>query len=84
MEKKIEALMELIEIVERLRAPGGCPWDQQQTLNDMGRYLMEEVSEVVDAIDTSEGSPSAASTRSGSTAISSPTSTGWPFAYSGP
>jgi len=60
MEKKIEALMELIEIVERLRAPGGCPWDQQQTLNDMGRYLMEEVSEVVDAIDTSEGSPSAA------------------------
>ena len=55
MEKKLEALKELIEIVERLRGPGGCPWDQKQTLKNMGRYLLEEASEVVDASDGGSG-----------------------------
>ena len=58
MNEKLTALGRLVEIVERLRAPGGCPWDQQQTLTDMGRHMVEEVSETVDAIETGGGAPS--------------------------
>lgn len=58
MDEKLAALHRLIDIVESLRAPGGCPWDQQQTLADMGRHMVEEVSEVVDAIEASGGVPS--------------------------
>ncbi len=58
MERKLESLKSLIEIVERLRGPGGCPWDQKQTLRDMGRYLMEEVGEVGDALHEDGGQPS--------------------------
>lgn len=58
MNEKLAALKRLVEIVEKLRAPGGCPWDQQQTLVDMGRHMVEEVSEVVDAIAESDGKPS--------------------------
>ena len=35
----------------RLRGPGGCPWDQEQTLESLRAYLIEEAYEVVDAID---------------------------------
>ena len=35
----------------RLRAPGGCPWDREQTLESLRRYLIEESYEVIDAID---------------------------------
>lgn len=40
----------------RLRAPGGCPWDREQTLQSLKPYLIEEAYEVLDAID--DGSPS--------------------------
>lgn len=46
-------LQELIEIVERLRAPGGCPWDRAQKKSDVGRYLIEEAYEVIEALDES-------------------------------
>jgi len=46
-------LQELIEIVERLRAPGGCPWDRAQKKGDVGRYLIEEAYEVIEALDES-------------------------------
>jgi MazG family protein len=35
----------------RLRAPGGCPWDREQTLATIRKYTVEEVYEVIDAID---------------------------------
>lgn len=44
-------LENLVELVERLRAPDGCPWDRQQTLADVRAYLLEEAHEVASAID---------------------------------
>src|SRR5436305_1946514 len=36
----------------RLRAPGGCPWDRQQTFDSIKPYTLEETYEVLEAIDT--------------------------------
>jgi MazG family protein len=41
----------LVEIMARLRAPDGCPWDQKQTFDTIKPYLLEETYEVMDAID---------------------------------
>ncbi len=41
----------LIEIIRRLRSPEGCLWDRQQKKDDIGRYLMAESYEVLDAIE---------------------------------
>jgi tetrapyrrole methylase family protein/MazG family protein len=41
----------LTEIMARLRAPGGCPWDREQTFETIKPYLLEETYEVLDAID---------------------------------
>lgn len=41
---------ELVSIMERLRAPGGCPWDREQKLSDLRAYIVEEAYELVDAI----------------------------------
>ena len=60
MEAKTEAFRRLEEIVEILRGPGGCPWDREQTLSDMSRYILEEACEAVDAIQESGGRPTAA------------------------
>jgi len=38
--------------MRRLRAPGGCPWDAEQTHESLKRYLLEEAYEVIEAIDT--------------------------------
>ena len=43
---------ELLRVIRRLRSPGGCPWDQAQTVDDMKNYLLEEAYELVDAINT--------------------------------
>ncbi|MBI4460598.1 MAG: nucleoside triphosphate pyrophosphohydrolase, partial [Acidobacteria bacterium] len=40
----------LVELMARLRGPGGCPWDRQQTYDTIKPYLLEETYEVVDAI----------------------------------
>ncbi len=45
----------LMEVVERLRRPDGCPWDREQTHQSMKADLVDEVYEVLDAID--EGDP---------------------------
>ncbi len=45
------SIEELLEIMARLRAPGGCPWDREQTLESLKQYLIEECYEVIDAID---------------------------------
>ena len=41
----------LVEIMARLRAPGGCPWDREQNFDTIKPYLLEEAYEVMDAID---------------------------------
>jgi MazG family protein len=41
----------LLELVQRLRAPGGCPWDREQRLADLRAYLLEEAHELAAAID---------------------------------
>ncbi len=45
-----EALDRLVGIMDRLREPGGCPWDREQTLDSLTGYLLEEAHEVVDAV----------------------------------
>ena len=40
-----------VQIMHRLRAPGGCPWDRKQTFDTIKAYLLEESYEVMDAID---------------------------------
>ena len=47
----------LIDIVQRLRAPGGCPWDREQTHASLKRNLLEECYEVLEAIDREEAGP---------------------------
>jgi MazG family protein len=41
----------LVEIMSRLRSPGGCPWDREQDFDTIKPYLLEETYEVLDAID---------------------------------
>ncbi len=47
----------LVSIIERLRAPGGCPWDREQTHASLKRNLLEECYEVLEAIDRGESGP---------------------------
>ncbi|MCX7881823.1 MAG: MazG family protein [Brevinematales bacterium] len=49
----MQAFDELLQLIEILRSPAGCPWDREQTLASMRSALIEEVYEVVEAIDTS-------------------------------
>ena len=47
------AMRSLVELVARLRGPGGCPWDAKQTDSTIKIYLLEEAYEVLDALDGS-------------------------------
>jgi len=40
-----------MQLIKKLRAPDGCPWDQQQKKEDIRKYILEEAYEVVDSID---------------------------------
>jgi len=51
MTQRGERLPELVEIMQKLLAPDGCPWDREQTLESLRPYVLEEAHEVVDAID---------------------------------
>jgi len=44
----------LFEVVARLRAPGGCPWDREQTHESLRPYLLEETYELLEAIDAGD------------------------------
>lgn len=44
-------LLEAVQIMARLRGPGGCPWDREQTFDTIKRYTLEETYEVFDAIE---------------------------------
>lgn len=47
-------LEELVALTARLRAPGGCPWDADQTHASLVQYLVEETYELIDAIETGD------------------------------
>src|SRR5437879_9472472 len=44
----------IFEVVARLRAPGGCPWDREQTHESLRPYLLEETYELLEAIDSGD------------------------------
>ncbi len=49
-----EKFIELLNIIRKLRAPGGCPWDQKQTPNSFKPYMLEEAHELAEAIDSND------------------------------
>tara|TARA_B110000116_G_scaffold79628_1_gene69099 strand:+ start:104 stop:952 length:849 start_codon:yes stop_codon:yes gene_type:complete len=53
--EELGTLQTLVDIVAKLRAPGGCPWDREQTHDSLKRNLLEESYEVIEAID--QGNP---------------------------
>ena len=54
--KRGESVLDLIEVMDRLRSPGGCPWDARQTHESLVEYLVEEAYETVEAIEGSDDS----------------------------
>ena len=48
------AVLELVAVMDRLRSPGGCPWDAEQTHQSLTRYLLEETYEVLEALDAGD------------------------------
>jgi tetrapyrrole methylase family protein / MazG family protein len=48
------AFAKLVAVMARLRAPGGCPWDREQTHATLRTYLIEEAYEVLDALDSTD------------------------------
>jgi MazG family protein len=49
-----ERLLDLIKVMARLRGPGGCPWDAEQTHQSLARHLLEETHELIQAIDAAD------------------------------
>ena len=47
-------LLDLVAVMDRLRSPGGCPWDAQQTHRSLATYLLEETYETLEAIETED------------------------------
>nr|MBF6596496.1 nucleoside triphosphate hydrolase [Thermaceae bacterium] len=43
-------MQRLLEVMRRLRAPDGCPWDKEQTHLSLRPYMLEEAAEAVDAM----------------------------------
>ncbi len=50
-EQRRPGFREFVEVVARLRAPDGCPWDREQDYRSLRRYVIEEAYEVLDAVD---------------------------------
>ena len=47
----LQGFEKLVEIMDRLRSPGGCPWDREQTHETLRPFLLEEAYEVLEALD---------------------------------
>ena len=47
-------LPRLVEVMDRLRSPGGCPWDAEQTHESLIKYLLEESYEFIDSVDAKD------------------------------
>lgn len=50
----MEKLASLIQTAHQLRAPGGCPWDAEQTHESLLQYLLEETYELIDAVESGD------------------------------
>jgi XTP/dITP diphosphohydrolase len=53
-EAPVPPLIEAAEVMDRLRSPGGCPWDAAQTHDSLRQYLVEETYELLDAIEEND------------------------------
>ncbi len=49
-----QRVLDLLKIMHRLRSPGGCPWDREQTHQSRARHLLEEAHETLEAIDSGD------------------------------
>lgn len=49
-------MLDLVAVMDRLRSPGGCPWDARQTHESLVEYLIEEAYETVEAIEEADSS----------------------------
>ena len=47
-------LLRLAEVMNKLRSPGGCPWDAEQTHESLIKYLLEESYEFIDAVESND------------------------------
>ena len=47
-------LLDLVAVMDRLRSPGGCPWDAEQTHRSLATYLLEETYETLEAIESGD------------------------------
>ncbi len=47
-------LLDAVVVMDRLRSPGGCPWDAKQTHESLAKYLSEEAAETVEAIESGD------------------------------
>jgi XTP/dITP diphosphohydrolase len=47
-------LLDLVAVMDRLRSPGGCPWDAEQTAESLVKYLLEEAHEAAEAIESGD------------------------------
>jgi len=54
MDRRGARLLDLVAVMDRLRSPGGCPWDAEQTHASLVQYLLEETYETVEAIETDD------------------------------
>ncbi|MGI8609043.1 MAG: nucleoside triphosphate pyrophosphohydrolase [Candidatus Dormibacteria bacterium] len=53
-DENVLRLREMLEVIEALRAPGGCPWDMEQTPRTLRPYLLEETYELLEAIENDD------------------------------
>lgn len=53
-ERDVNPFQQLDQIVRKLRAPDGCPWDQKQTGSSLKKYLLEEAAELAEALDNGD------------------------------
>ena len=53
-EQRGEQFKALVELMRRLLAPDGCPWDREQSIESLSKYVLEEACEVIDAIDSGD------------------------------
>ncbi|MGH3518917.1 MAG: MazG family protein [Haloechinothrix sp.] len=54
IEVPVPPLIDAVAVMDRLRAPGGCPWDAEQTHASLRQYLVEETYELLEAIETGD------------------------------
>ncbi|HEU5162010.1 MAG TPA: nucleoside triphosphate pyrophosphohydrolase [Thermoanaerobaculia bacterium] len=52
---KTRSFEDLVALMTRLRGPGGCPWDREQSMEDLRPFIIEEAYEVTHAIDSGDG-----------------------------